>query len=158
GMSRVSKPEALPRPPQVTMVGWMIVVGSVFVLFNVFEMLSGLRTLETREMVEDYLSTEPGDQLGWSIASGLAALRVTAMVTAVCAAATAVLGWHVLRRDPAARIGLTVVAVPLFVSGVVAGGFISSLVAAAIVLLWMQPARDWFNGIAQKPMPPLGRK
>ena len=140
------------------MVGWMIIIGSVFVVINVFDLLSGLRSLETRETVQDYLSQAPGDQLGWSVEDGLSALRITAMVTAVCAVVAAVLGWHVLRRHHAARIGLTVVAVPLFVTGVVTGGFISSLVAAAIVLLWMQPARDWFNGVAARPTPPLNRE
>lgn len=33
----------------------------------------------------------------------------------------------------------------------------SSLVAASIILLWMQPARDWFDGKQPKPAVPLGR-
>lgn len=139
------------------MLGWMILVGSVLVVFNVFEMLGGIRSLETREMLEEYLVDGAGSDLGWSVETGLSALRVTAMVAAVCAAAGAVLGWFVLRRDRAARTALTVLAFPLFATGVVAGGFMSSLVAASIVLLWMQPARDWFDGKAPRPATPLGR-
>lgn len=139
------------------MLGWMILVGSVLVVVNVFEMLGGIRSLETREMLEDYLLDGPGSGLGWSVETGLVALRATAMVAAGCAAAAAVLGWFVLRRHRAARTVLTVLAIPLFVTGVVAGGFMSSLVAASIVLLWMQPARDWFAGRKPQPATPLGR-
>lgn len=139
------------------MLGWMIVVGSVLVVVNVFEMIGGIRSLETREMLEEYLTDGPGTQLGWSVETGLQALRATAMVAAACAAAAAVLGWFVLRRNRGARLGLTVIAFPLFVTGVVAGGFMSSLVAASIVLLWVQPSRDWFDGKAPKPAVPLGR-
>lgn len=139
------------------MLGWMIVVGSAFVVINVFEMLGGLRSMETRTMVEEYLVDGPGSALGWDIETGLSALRITAMVAAACAAAAAVLGWFVLRRDRTARIVLSTLALPLFFTGVVAGGFMSSLVAAAVALLWMQPARDWFDGKTPKPATPLGR-
>lgn len=153
----MSTPETLPRPPQVTMLGWMIVIGSVLVVVNVFEMLGGLRSLDTREMVQEYLVDGPGSSLGWSIETGLAALRITAMVAAACAAATAVLGIFALQRNRGARVGLSTLAVPLFVTGAVAGGFMSSLVAAAVALLWMQPSRDWFAGRKPKPATPLGR-
>lgn len=147
-MAPVDTPEKLPRPPQVTLVGWLIVVGSLFVVFAAFEAFNGVRSLDTREMLTEYLDG-PGGSLGWSVEQGIQALRVSAMVTAVCAAAASVLGFFALRRDRGARIGLAVLALPLFLSGVVTGGFVSSMVAAAAVLLWMQPARDWFNG---KPM------
>ena len=44
------------------------------------------------------------------------------MVAGGCAAAAAILGYHVLQRSRGARIALTVLAVPLFVSGLVTGG------------------------------------
>lgn len=141
----------------MTLVGWMIVIGSVFVVFGVFDVLTNLRSLETREMVEGYLAEPPGDTLGWSVETGLVALRITAMVTAVCAAASVVLGWFVLQRNVGARIALSVLAVPLFVSGMITGGFVSSMVAAGVVLLWMQPARSWFKGEAPPQPVPLGR-
>lgn len=153
----MSEPKELPRPPQVTMLGWMILIGSVLVVFNVFEMLGGIRSLETREMLEDYLLDGPGAELGWDVETGMVALRATATAAAACAAAAAVLGWFVLRRNRGARTGLTALAFPLFATGVVAGGFMSSLVAASIILLWMQPARDWFDGKQPKPAVPLGR-
>lgn len=141
----------------MTLVGWMIIIGSVFVVFGVFDVLGNLRSIETREMVEGYLDESPGNTLGWSVATGLEALRITAMVTAVCAAAAVVLGWFVLQRNTGARIALSVLAVPLFVSGMVTGGFVSSMVAAGVVLLWMQPARSWFKGETPPQPVPLGR-
>jgi hypothetical protein len=72
----------------------------------------------------------------------------------------------VLKRNRGARLALTVLAVPLFLSGLVAGGFLSSLVAAAAAMLWLEPARDWFNGKAPRaaeeerprPRPEAGRQ
>ena len=67
------------------------------------------------------------------------------MVAAGCATAAGILGYQVLRRSKSARLALTVLAAPLFLTGMVTGGFVSSLVAASAVMLWLQPARDWFR-------------
>jgi len=72
-------------------------------------------------------------------------VKVLALVAAACAAAAAVLGFHVLHRSRSARVGLAVLAVPLLVSGTLIGGFMSSVVAAAAAMLWFPPARDWFR-------------
>ena len=50
------------------------------------------------------------------------------------------------RATGAPGSAITLLAVPLFVSGLVAGGFLSSLVAASAVMLWLEPSRDWFDG------------
>ena len=52
-IERVST-SAPPRPPQVTLAGWMIIIGSVLVVVTVFEVVSDLRSLETREGVEAF--------------------------------------------------------------------------------------------------------
>jgi hypothetical protein len=98
--------------------------------------------------VEKFLSEPPGDGLGLEVDGVLTIIRALAMVAAGCATAAAVLGYHVLQRSRSARLGLTIVAVPLFVSGMATGGFMSSVVVAAAVMLWFQPARDWFDGIS----------
>lgn len=148
-MARVSEPSPSARPRQVTLAGWLSVVGSVVVVLLVFDRVSGLHTLETRESVERFLAEPPGRDLGVGTDGILALMRVAALVTGGCAAAAAILGWHVLRRSRSARLALTVVAVPLFLTGLVTGGFVSSLVAGSVVMLWMQPARDWFDGIVR---------
>lgn len=132
-----------PRPSQVTLTGWMIIVGSVLVVFSVVEQLSGMRSLETRQAVETFLDEPAGQALGLDVEAVLTLWRTAALVAAGCATAAVVLGWHVLRRHRGARVGLTVLALPLFLTGVATGGFLSALVAAASLMLWMQPARDW---------------
>lgn len=142
----MSEPATLPRPRQVTMAGVLAIVASVLVVVTVFETITGLRGLETREAVERFLSEPPGNGLGLSVQGTLTLLQAVSMVAAGCAAAAAILGFHVLKRSRSARLGLTVLAVPMFLSGLVAGGFLSSLVAAAALMLWLEPARDWFDG------------
>jgi hypothetical protein len=135
------------------MAAWMILAGSVIVVLMAFGQVSELRSLQTREAVEDYLSTPPGDSLGIGVQGALEAMRIMTMVAAACAAATAILGWQVLKRSKGARVALSVLAAPLLVTGLVTGGLVSALVVAASVMLWFQPARDWFEGRAPAPRP-----
>ena len=145
---------APPRPRQVTFAAGLIMVGSVFVVLTVFERIAGLQSLETQQSVEKFLSEPPGDGLGIGVQGVLDILRVLAMVAGGCAAAMGVLGYSVLQRSRGARIALTVLAVPLFVSGMVTGGFMSSVVVASAVMLWFPPARDWFDGVTREPERP----
>lgn len=139
--------ESLPRPRQVTMAGWMIIGGSILVVATVFETVTNLHTLETREAASQFISQPPGEGLGLDVSGALLVLRTVSMVAAGCAAVAAVLGFHVLRRNRGARLGVTVVAVPLFLTGMVTGGFLSSVVAASSLLLWLEPSRNWFDGV-----------
>ena len=142
------------RPRQVTLAAWLIMVGSAVVVAMVFERISGLGTLETQESIQDFLSTPPGSDLGIGVDGVVNLLRTTAMVAAGCATAAGILGYQVLRRSKSARLALTVLAVPLFLTGMVTGGFVSSLVAASAVMLWLQPSRDWFrDGTMPAPRP-----
>lgn len=139
-------PDPHARPRQVTMAGWVTIIGSVLVVLSVFAQVSTLQSLDTRRSIEQLLSEPPADGLGLEVDTALSLIRVLAMVTGACAAATAILGWQVMQRSRAARLVLSVLAVPLFLAGFVTGGFTSSLVAAAAVVLWLQPARAWVNG------------
>lgn len=145
-IDRMSEPATLPRPRQVTMAAWMIIGGSLLVVLTVFDRMAGLNSLDTREAITLFLSEPPGDGLGLSVSEAIATIRVLSMVAGACAAAAAILGFHVLRRHKGARIALTVLAVPLFLTGFATGGFLSSLVAASALMLWLEPSRDWFAG------------
>ena len=142
----MSEPGTLPRPRQVTLAAGMIMGGSLLVVVSVFERVAGLNGLETQESIESFLAAQGSSGLGLDVQGVLALIRVLSMVAAGCAAAAAILGFHLLKGNRGARLGITVLAVPLFVSGLVAGGFLSSLVAASAAMLWLQPARDWFDG------------
>ena len=134
------------RPPQVTMAGWVTILGSAAVVLTVFDLVANLRSIDTRERVQQAISEPPLDGLGIDLQQVLSVMHVLAMVAAGCATAAAILGWYVLRRNRQARLWLSVLAVPLFVTGLVTGGFMSSMVAVAVVLLWTRQARDWFDG------------
>jgi hypothetical protein len=142
----VSEATSANRPGQVTLAGWLIIIGSVFVVITAFETISGLHTVEVRESVRRALREPPANGLGIGTETGLTILRVLAMIAGGCAAAAAILGWHVLQRHRGARLALTVLAVPLLISGFAAGGFMSTIVAVAAIMLWTPPARDWFDG------------
>ncbi len=140
------------RPRQVTLAGWMIVVGSAVVIFSAFERVSGLHSIESQEAVSNFLSEPPGDGLGLSVDQVLDLVQLLSLVAGACAAAAAVLGWWVLKGSKGARLALAILALPLLITGLATGGVVSSLVVAAAVMLWVQPARNWFEG---RPPPTL---
>jgi hypothetical protein len=134
------------RPRQVTLAGWMIMLGSAVVVFSAFERVSGLRSIESQEAVADFLSEPPADELGLSVDQVLDLIQLFNLVAAACATAAAILGFYVLKQSKGARLALSVLALPLLISGLATGGIVSSLVAVAAVMLWVQPARNWFEG------------
>ncbi|MDF1605116.1 hypothetical protein [Nocardioides sp. YIM 152315] len=134
------------RPRQVTLAGWLLMVGSALVVVLVYQRVGSLHSLETQAAVDRFLAEPPGSDLGISDDTAIAVMRALAMVTGGCAAAAGVLGYQVLRRSRGARLAVTVLAVPLFFAGLVTGGFLSSLVAASAAILWLQPSRSWFDG------------
>ncbi len=156
----MSDSEASARPRQLTMAGWFVVVGSVMLVITVFSSISGLNTVDTRDRVAEWLSTPTGEGLGLSVSEVLSGLRAVLTVTGVCAAAAAVFGVFVLQRHRGARVGLTVVAVPLLIATLLTapltGGLLGALIVAATVVLWMGPSRDWFAGrpVRQPEAPP----
>jgi hypothetical protein len=145
--------KTLPRPPQVTLAAGLVIVGSVFVVLSAFDQIAGLHTLDTREAVEKMLDDGIGKSLGLDVEGTLSIIRVLTMVSAACATAAGILGYQVLRRSKSARLVLTLLALPLFVTGIAVGGFFPALVVGAIVMLWFQPARDWMDGKAPRPAP-----
>ena len=149
-MAGMESPSSPPRPRQVTLAAWLIMVGSALVVLTVFDRVTGLHTLATRESVQKFLAEPPGRDLGLGVEGVLSIIRTVAMVAAGCATAAAILGYQVLRRSRSARVALSVLALPLFLSGMVTGGFLSSVVAAAALMLWLQPSRDWFDGVTRE--------
>ncbi len=146
-----------PRPRQVTLAAALVMAGSVLLVASVFERLGDLRSLDSRTSIQKFLSEPPGSDLGLSLEAVLDLLRVVAMVGAALATAAAILGYHVLRRNRAARTGLAVLAVPLFITGSATGGFLATFVAASIAMLWLPPAREWFTGKAPAAAGPVPR-
>jgi hypothetical protein len=130
----------------VTLAASLVMAGSVLLVASVFERLGDLRSLDSRTSIEKFLSEPPGSDLGLGLEAVLDLLRVVAMAGAALATAAAILGYHVLKRNRAARLALAVLAVPLFLTGTAAGGFLATFVAVSIGMLWLPPAREWFTG------------
>jgi hypothetical protein len=146
-MEPVSQPSASRvRPSQVTAAAWMIMVGSVFVVLMVWDRIAGLHSLQSRQALQSMLD-QPGIQgFGLDVSDLMRVVQVVSMLGAGCATAMVFLGYQALQGSRGARLGLTVLAVPLFLAGAVTGRFVSFGVAAAVVTLWLGPARAWFDG------------
>lgn len=138
------------RPRQTTMAGVMVMLAAIFVVLSVADAVSRLRSIETRESIETFLREAPAGDLGLSVESMIQVLHGVAMVAALCSVAAVALGWQVLQGSRRARTILSVLVFPIFFTGLVAGGFMSSLVAVAAGMLWLSPSREWFAG---KPIP-----
>ena len=141
------------RPSQVTMAGWVAVVGSVLLVLTLFESVAQLHTLEVRETVDEFLSTPPGNGLGLDIPQVVEIMRWLMLFSGAAAAAATVLAIYVLQRHNAARVGFTVAAVVIMLTAPVsiAGGFLPVMIAFSAIMLWTKPARDWFSGVSPEP-------
>ena len=118
---------------------------------SIFERLGDLHSLETRTDIQRFLSEPPGSDLGVGLESVLSLLRTVSMVAAGLATAAAILGYHVLKRNRGAHgIGLGVLAIPLFLCGLMTGGFLASVVAASVAMLWLQPSRSWLRAVTSR--------
>lgn len=135
-----------PRPGQTTLAGWLIIGGSIVLVLTAWQRISTLHTLEVQEELQRVLS-EPGlDGLGMSVSTLSEIIRVLCMVAAGAATASAILGFHALRRSTSARLALTLLAPLIAVGGFATAGFFAPMVVAGVVMLWLRPTRDWFAG------------
>lgn len=147
----MSDEKTLPRPAPVTLSAGLIVFGSLTVVALAFTAIANLRSLETRTAVESALKEWPLKGSGLSLDDVLRVMQVSSMIAGACAIACAILGGYLFTRNVGARKGLSILALPLLITGVATGGFIVTIVFVSIITLWLQPARDWFNGVAGPP-------
>ena len=132
------------RPPQVTLASGIIIFASVVVVLSAWERVSTLGSLETQQAITEFLAEPRFAALGLDVGSTSQLLRISCLIAAASACATAILGWYVRKPDRAARLGLTIFAVPVFITGFPAGGLSGSFVAAGAAMLWLVPAKEWF--------------
>jgi hypothetical protein len=155
-MGRMSQDAPGPRPRQVTVGGWVVAIASALLVVTVFDAMTHLHSVDTRDALRDALSSGSAKGLGLSVDEAISVIRWALLVAGVAAATTAVLGVFVLQRHTAARVVLSVAAVPIALSAVIGGGgrsgsaagvfLLGIVVAGATALLWTEPARDWFAG------------
>jgi hypothetical protein len=154
----MSDTEKSARPRQLTVAGGFVIGGSVLLVLTVFDTLTRLNSVDTRESVVTWVGTPLAETLGLGVSESLSVWRAVMMVAAACAAAAAVLGAYALQRNRTARLALSVLAVPLLLTAPLTGGLTGAVVAAATLMMWSGPARDWFAGRpireAGRPAPP----
>jgi hypothetical protein len=134
------------RPPQVTVAAWLIMVGSVFVVLMAWDRIAGLHSLDSRHALQSKLSEPWLKGTGLQVTDLMAMVKTFSMVAAASATAMTILGYQALQRSRGARLALAVLAVPLFLTDLLAGGFLSSGIAVAVAMLWLPQARTWFDG------------
>lgn len=144
----MSESKAPARPNQVTMAGWVAVIGSALLVVTIFDSMSQIRSIEMRESIEEFLATYPGNGLGLDTGEVLQILRGMTMFAGAAAAAATVLAFYVLQRNKGARIGFTVAAAVIMLTAPVTGSPLAIIVGATAMMLWTRPARDWFAGRA----------
>ncbi len=146
------------RPPQVTLASGIVMFASFIVLVSAWERIATLGSLESQEGIRAFLAEAPFSSLDLDVPAASEILRIMCLVAAACACATAILGWYVRSPDRSARLGLSLFAVPVFVTGLPAGGLAGSFVAAGAAMLWVMPAREWFaTGMWTPPAPARGK-
>ncbi|MEO9322653.1 hypothetical protein ABFT23_04130 [Nocardioides sp. C4-1] len=152
-----------PRPPQVTMLGSFVLGASAMLVLLAFDRVAALTTIEAQQDIADFLGTSSGEVLGLD-ADGMQTL-IKAIWTFLGGAAviTSFLGWRVLQRDRGARLALSILVPLMLLSGSVVwqvnatfsfDEMLTILVAVSTLLLWTQPARDWFAGRTPAPLAP----
>lgn len=151
-MSTPADEPRYPRPAQVTVAGWSIVVAGTMLVPSIFDAMSRLRSVQTRTALQESLTTGPGRSLGLGLEEATELIRVVLMVSGAAAVAMAILGWFVLKGDRPARIAASVLVLPVMACAPFAGGFLAAIAAAGSAMLWTGPARDWFAG--RKPREP----
>ena len=133
------------RPPQVTLAAWIVIGGSAVLIAMAWEQIASLRSLATREVIEEFLKDPMVKGLGLDVETVISILHVSTLVLVACAVSAIILGWFALRGDRGARLGLTLLSVPMLVTGMATGGFLSSMVAVAPMMMWLSPSGEWFR-------------
>lgn len=148
-MGRMSEPGST-RPRQVTMAVWLACGASLALIINAASTMADLNSLQMRERLqagfdEAGVDLDPAAALPW--------LQVAIYVAGVVAAITFVSAIYVGKRDPKARILVTIGAVLVFLSGIFIDPILAAMVAVSATLLWSGQANDWFAGRPPQPSP-----
>lgn len=160
-MERVSETQPRSdRPGQVTVACVMVMAGSVFVVLMVWDRITALQSLATRESLNGFLADASlGD--GVTLAGLITAVRVLSLVAAVCATAMGILGAEALKGNRTGRLVMTVLAAPLLLCALATDAMLSSGlgvlaagIGAAVATLWFGPGRHFFDGVPRPAGPP----
>src|ERR1700712_5122705 len=98
-------------------------LGSVFVILLVWDRISHLNTPTTQASVKEFLDRSKLQDDGVDLGAMTTVVKVVSMICAALAVAVAVQGYHVSKRSRSARLAVTVLTVPLFLTALIGDGF-----------------------------------
>jgi hypothetical protein len=133
------------------MAGGFAVVGCLLLVAALFDAMDRMHSADMRDTVGGWLAGAPSG-VTISVDQMVAVLRGLVLVNGALAAAGTVLAVYALLRHNGARIGFTVVAGVLLVTGPLSGSVLPVVVAISAGMLWSRPARDWFAGREPRPV------
>lgn len=143
------------RPRQTTFALFLVIFSAVVAVLTAWETMTGIGSLDTREMLAELLNDPVWESTGLTLAQARTGLHVAALITGAGSAAALILGAYCFRGDRVHRLALTLIAVPVAIAGLLVGGFATTVMAVSAFMLWLQPSRAWFNG---EPIPePVSR-
>src|SRR4051794_10103112 len=150
----MAEPRVPPRPRQVTFGGIASASACGLLVLVLFDQMSRVRSIESREALSSTLARPPWQGLGIGVAQAIDVLHVVMLVSGGLAAAGCVLGIYALRRHRGARAGLTIVAVLMMFSAVLVIDVLPIVVIVAAGMLWTRESRAWFDGRVLERDPP----
>ena len=136
------------RPREVTLAGTQAVVGSLVAIIVLINGMQELYSDDVREVLADVVATDEAQTLGLTLDGAREILRYSIMVLAVLSTASLVLGFFVLRRHRASRVGLTIIGATvamLCIAGGPVGWVVTAYIGVSVAMLWSRAARAWFS-------------
>lgn len=132
------------QPSVVRTATILMVVSAVLTIVEAVSTLQNIGSVDTVDALNKALSMGWAQSANISITTLQDALRVAANVSAVLAAAVGVLAVFAYRGSRQARVGLAVLAVPVLIACLMAGGYAGVGMVVGIPMLWSSTARPWF--------------
>ncbi len=133
-----------PRPPQATTSVLIVVISSVFLVVGAFDGINSVHSIATTEMLARTYADPVFKQLGFTVEHAALLTELAWMLTAAAAAACFVLAWYIPKRHRAARIVLTLCALPALAMVPFTGSVMPFMLAVGAGIMWTQPMREWF--------------
>lgn len=125
---------------------WMVIAAAAIHVLGSFDQMRGLRSIETKERIDEALRSMAGSGLGMTRDQMFDVMHVGLLVSAAAATAAIVMGIQALRRDRTAPWVLIGLSVLVFGGSLMFDPLMGMFLGAGTALLWSGPARDWFAG------------
>ncbi|RYE79976.1 MAG: hypothetical protein EOO74_02865, partial [Myxococcales bacterium] len=135
-------PDRSGRPHQAGMGAWMVIAAAAIHVLGSFDAMRGLRSIETKERVDEALRSMAGSGLQMTRDQMLDVMHIGVLVSGAAATAAVVMGIQALRRDRTAPWVLILLSVLVIGGSIMFDPLMGMFVGAGTALLWSGPDRD----------------